>query len=121
MPTYEFRCEAGHTFDRFLKMSEAPLELACAECGELATRQMSGGAGLVFKGSGFYLTDYGRAGQKTPAGEGGASTSGDSKGGDSKPADSKSSKTESAPAASTKTSTTKSDKSSSTKTSKPSE
>jgi len=126
MPTYEFRCEAGHTFDRFLKMSEAPLELACAECGKLATRQMSGGAGLVFKGSGFYLTDYGRSGQKAPAGEGGASTSGDSKtadskAADSKAADSKSSKTESAPAASTTASTAKSDKSSSTKTSKPSE
>ncbi len=121
MPTYEFRCEAGHTFDRFLKMSEAPLELACAECGKLATRQMSGGAGLVFKGSGFYLTDYGRAGQKQPAGEGGASTSGDSKAGDSKASDSKSSKTESAPAAPKTASTAKSDKSSSTKTSKPSE
>ena len=126
MPTYEFRCEAGHTFDRFLKMSEAPLELACAECGKPATRQMSGGAGLVFKGSGFYLTDYGRAGQKPPAGEGAASTSGDSKtgdakAGDSKAADSKSPKTESAPAASTAASTTKSDKSSSTKTSKSSE
>ena len=122
MPTYEFRCEAGHTFDRFLKMSEAPLELACAECGKLATRQMSGGAGLVFKGSGFYLTDYGRAGQKQPAAEGAASTGGDAKGADSKGADSngadsKAPKTESAPAAST----AKSDKSSSTKKSKPSE
>ena len=118
MPTYEFRCEAGHTFDRFLKMSEAPLELACAQCGKPAKRQMSGGAGLVFKGSGFYLTDYGRAGQKPPAAEGGSTPSGDSKA-----ADSKSSKTESAPApaATTTTTTPKSDKSSSTKSTKPSE
>src|SRR5688500_7764745 len=112
MPTYEFRCEAGHTFDRFLKMSEAPLELACVECGKPAVRQMSGGAGLVFKGSGFYLTDYGRAGQKPPAAEGGASGSGDGKA-----SDAKSAKTESAPAASAP----KTDKSSSSKSSKPGE
>ncbi|MEX1187118.1 MAG: zinc ribbon domain-containing protein [Gemmatimonadaceae bacterium] len=143
MPTYEFRCEAGHTFDRFLKMSEAPLELACAQCGKPATRQMSGGAGLVFKGSGFYLTDYGRAGQKPSSGEGegavatagesksgdsksGESKSGDSKSGesrvsDSKGGDSKSSKESAASASATTASTAKSDKSSSTKSPKTSE
>jgi len=36
----------------------------CPECGKMATRQLSGGAGLVFKGSGFYITDYKRAGEK---------------------------------------------------------
>ena len=116
MPTYEFRCEAGHSFDRFLKMSEAPLELPCTECGKPAKRQMSAGAGLVFKGSGFYLTDYGRAGQKPPASEGAAST-----GGDSKAADSKAAKTDAAPAASSAAPPAKSDKGSSAKTSKPSE
>lgn len=114
MPTYEFRCEAGHTFDRFLKMSEAPLELACVQCGKPATRQMSGGAGLVFKGSGFYLTDYGRAGQKPPAAEGSTATGGEAKAADSKPA-----KTESAPAAASTAANP--DKSGSTKTSKPGE
>ena len=115
MPTYEFRCEAGHTFDRFLKMSEAPLELPCAECGKPAVRQMSGGAGLVFKGSGFYLTDYGRAGQTKPAAEGSSSTSGEAKGGDSKPAK------ESASTSAAAASPAKSDKSSSTKSPKSSE
>ena len=61
MPTYEFRCPDGHTFDRFYrKMSDAVAELECPVCGKLASRQLSGGAGLVFKGSGFYLTDYGK-------------------------------------------------------------
>lgn len=88
MPTYEFRCPAGHLFDRFMKMSESVPELPCPECGETAARQMSGGAGLVFKGSGFYLTDYGRNAHRTsgppkPGGESG----GESKpGAESKPA-----------------------------------
>ena len=65
MPTYDFRCPAGHTTERFYrKISDAPAELACPECGELAVRQVSGGAGLVFKGSGFYITDYGKDGKK---------------------------------------------------------
>jgi putative FmdB family regulatory protein len=61
MPTYEFRCTDGHIFDRFFrKISDAPSEVSCPECGKPATRQLSAGAGLLFKGSGFYLTDYGK-------------------------------------------------------------
>jgi putative FmdB family regulatory protein len=61
MPTYEFRCPNGHEFERFYKtMSTAPSEVPCPECGAVASRQLSGGGGLVFKGSGFYLTDYGK-------------------------------------------------------------
>jgi putative FmdB family regulatory protein len=61
MPTYAFRCPEGHDFDRFYKtISGSAMEVACPECGKMGTRQMSGGAGLMFKGSGFYLTDYGK-------------------------------------------------------------
>jgi putative FmdB family regulatory protein len=65
MPTYEFACPAGHEFERFFrKISDAPAELACPECGQPAPRQLSAGAGLIFKGSGFYITDYGKDGKK---------------------------------------------------------
>jgi putative FmdB family regulatory protein len=61
MPTYEFRCPKGHKFTHFYKtMSTAPSQLPCGECGAVAERQLSGGAGFAFKGSGFYLTDYGK-------------------------------------------------------------
>jgi putative FmdB family regulatory protein len=61
MPTYAFRCPQGHQFDHFFrKMSDAVQTLPCPTCGEPAARQMSGGAGLLFKGSGFYITDYKR-------------------------------------------------------------
>ncbi len=61
MPTYGFRCPEGHEFDRFYKtMSAAPSEVACPDCGKVGTRQLRAGAGLAFKGSGFYLTDYGK-------------------------------------------------------------
>ena len=77
MPTYEFRCPDGHEFERFYrKISDAVAELPCPVCGKAATRQLSGGAGLVFKGSGFYLTDYGKnAHRKTaPSADGAKST-----------------------------------------------
>jgi putative FmdB family regulatory protein len=65
MPTYEFRCPKGHEFEKFYRsMSAAPLEAPCPVCGKIAERQMSAGAGLVFKGSGFYITDYGKDGKK---------------------------------------------------------
>jgi len=62
MPTYEYRCPDGHAFEKFQKMSDKP-RAACPTCGKPATRQISGGAGLVFKGSGFYITDYGKDGK----------------------------------------------------------
>src|SRR5262245_46961475 len=61
MPTYEFRCPNGHEFTRFYKtISGSQAQLPCPECNAVAERQLSGGAGLLFKGSGFYLTDYGK-------------------------------------------------------------
>jgi len=61
MPTYEYRCAEGHEFERFFrKISDAPVEVVCPVCGKLAERRVSAGGGLVFKGSGFYLTDYGK-------------------------------------------------------------
>jgi putative FmdB family regulatory protein len=61
MPTYEFRCPDGHQFEKFYrKISDATGEVHCPTCGKVAERQISAGAGLVFKGSGFYLTDYGK-------------------------------------------------------------
>jgi putative FmdB family regulatory protein len=69
MPTYEFKCPDGHEFDKFFrKISDAVAELPCPVCGKPATRQVSGGAGLLFKGSGFYITDYGKDGKKNAAG-----------------------------------------------------
>ena len=59
MPTYDYVCKAcGHRFDTFQHMSDAVLTL-CPECNTEALQRLIGaGAGLVFKGSGFYLTDY---------------------------------------------------------------
>jgi putative FmdB family regulatory protein len=57
MPTYEYRCAKGHTFERFQKISEPPVDV-CPECGAAAERVLSGGGGVLFKGSGFYITDY---------------------------------------------------------------
>lgn len=59
MPTYEYRCKScKHKFDRFQRMTAAPVRV-CPKCGRRAVeRLVSGGAGLIFKGSGFYQTDY---------------------------------------------------------------
>jgi len=57
MPTYEYRCPRGHTFDVFQRMSDEPVA-ECPECGEKSERLLSAGAGLLFKGGGFYITDY---------------------------------------------------------------
>jgi putative FmdB family regulatory protein len=58
MPTYEYRCPScREEFEKFQRMSDEPVA-ECPACGSAAERRLSGGAGLLFKGSGFYITDY---------------------------------------------------------------
>ena len=59
MPTYDYICDAcGHTFELFQSITEAPKK-RCPDCGKLKLKRMLGtGAGVIFKGSGFYATDY---------------------------------------------------------------
>jgi len=58
MPTYEYECETcSHRFERFQSITADPLE-TCPECGGPVHRLISPGAGFIFKGSGFYTTDY---------------------------------------------------------------
>lgn len=122
MPTYEYRCPEGHEFERFYrKISDAAAELPCPECGKVAVRKLTGGAGLVFKGSGFYLTDYGKNAHRggPPERSGSGDKSGESKGGESKGTESKGTEskgTESKPAES-KSESKSSDSSSSSSTS----
>lgn len=81
MPLYEYQCEAcGHRFEVIQKFSDAPLE-TCPKCTGVVRKLLSSPA-IQFKGSGWYITDYARAG-KSEGGSAGSSTKGDS--GDSKP------------------------------------
>jgi putative FmdB family regulatory protein len=85
MPTYEYRCPEGHVFEKFQKMTDKP-RAKCPVCGKSATRKISGGAGLVFKGSGFYITDYGKDGKGPRKPESDAAPAAESKtGSDAKP------------------------------------
>jgi len=69
MPTYEYECKScGHRFELFQKMTDAPTK-KCPNCNkEKAKRLISAGAGIIFKGSGFYETDYKKAGQAPACG-----------------------------------------------------
>jgi putative FmdB family regulatory protein len=94
MPTYEYQCEAcGHEFEKFQSMSSEPVKV-CPKCGKRKVKRLIGtGAGLIFKGSGFYITDYRDKGysDKAKAESGAASGTSESKG-DAKPAESKEAK-----------------------------
>jgi len=59
MPTYDYHCDAcGHEFEEFQYIKEAPLK-KCPTCKKMKLRRLiGGGAAIVFKGSGFYQTDY---------------------------------------------------------------
>ena len=92
MPTYDYKCEAcGHTFEKFQSITSSPLR-KCPKCGKLKVRRLLGtGAGMIFKGSGFYITDYRSESYKAAAkAEGGSG---------SKPADTPAASKESKPAA----------------------
>ena len=66
MPTYEYRCPQGHEFEHFFgTIGRSKAVMPCPTCGQEAQRLVSGGVGLVFKGSGFYITDYGKDGKKS--------------------------------------------------------
>jgi putative FmdB family regulatory protein len=69
MPTYEYVCsKCGHQFEKFQSMRDEPLR-KCPKCSKAALKRLvGGGAGLIFKGSGFYITDYRKKGQGKPEG-----------------------------------------------------
>jgi len=63
MPTYEYECKVcGHAFEVFQAMSDQPLK-DCPKCGKEVRRLIFGGTGVIFKGSGFYVTDKGKGGK----------------------------------------------------------
>lgn len=72
MPTYEYACsKCGHRFEAFQSMRDDPLT-HCPECKKKSVKRLiGGGAGLIFKGSGFYITDY-----KKKSGSGGEKSGG---------------------------------------------
>ena len=73
MPTYDYKCDnCGHEYEVFQSMKDKPLK-KCPECGKNKLRRLiGGGAGLIFKGSGFYLTDYkNKSGSDAKTSEGG--------------------------------------------------
>lgn len=78
MPTYEYACpKCGHQFEQFQSMRDEPLK-KCPKCRKAGLKRLvGGGAGLIFKGTGFYITDYKNK------------SAGKKEGGDAKPAESK--------------------------------
>lgn len=75
MPTYEYRCtDCGHEFEEFQAISAPPI-IICPSCGGRTERVISGGAGLIFKGSGFYITDHRNSKYKSDAAKDGSGIS----------------------------------------------
>ncbi len=70
MPTYSYRCpECGHEYQQRQRISDDS-RAECPQCSARGERVISGGGGIVFKGSGFYITDYKRAGEKKASDDG---------------------------------------------------
>lgn len=80
MPTYEYVCRScGNEFEVFQSMRDAPVK-TCPKCGKATVKRLIGrGAGIIFKGSGFYETDYKRASAPTEGGKPAAESSGGEK------------------------------------------
>lgn len=99
MPTYDYVCEAcGHAFEQFQSISEPELE-KCPECKKKKLRRLMGtGAALMFKGSGFYTTDYRSESYKKSASADKPSGGEGKSGGDSGKSESSSKKSDSKPA-----------------------
>jgi len=100
MPTYQYKCpDCGHEFEEFQSIKDKALEI-CPACKGKTRRIISGGAGLIFKGSGFYITDYRPDSYKKAAKSDSGSSSSDTSGGsESKSArNSATSKSDSTPA-----------------------
>lgn len=69
MPTYAYRCPScEHEYEKFQKITDRSRK-RCPNCGGVGERLISGGAGIVFKGSGFYATDYAGAGKEKETSE----------------------------------------------------
>ena len=69
MPTYEYQCrKCGHQFEAFQSISAPPLK-RCPECKGVVARMLTTGAGIIFKGSGFYQTDYKKSSHATTSAE----------------------------------------------------
>ena len=69
MPTYEYECrKCGHRFDKFQSIMADPVK-TCPKCRGKVARVVSGGAGIIFKGSGFYQTDYKKTSHASHAAE----------------------------------------------------
>jgi putative FmdB family regulatory protein len=106
MPTYEYECDAcGHAFEQFQSITAAPIK-KCPVCNKRRVRRLIGrGAGVIFKGSGFYQTDYrsdgyrqSAAAEKPSSGEKPAAASASTAASDSGKGQSKKAKVESKPA-----------------------
>ena len=86
MPTYDYKCDAcGPTFELFQSMKADPVR-KCPKCKKSKVKRLIGtGAGLIFKGSGFYITDYRDAGYKDKAKADSGAAPDAKSGGDAKP------------------------------------
>ena len=78
MPTYEYECrECSHTFEAFQSINDDPLEI-CPLCGGKVRRLIGGGSGIIFKGSGFYITDSKKAQSASTGTKRGSASAGES-------------------------------------------